>query len=378
MELTTALMFCVAGSTVLAARLAATHRAEPAGPLPAASPGTLDVSVIVPARDERHNLDRLLTSLNALSPAPREIIVVDDHSSDGSAELAASYGARVVRPEPLPHGLVGKSWACAAGARVAQGRALLFTDADTEHAPDSLARALSVLAQPGVGLVSVAPTHRLVQLWEQLQGAFHLLLLIATRAGAQSLSRDTRRRFAIGQYLLMRRDVYDLVGGHLSVADQLSEDLALAQRVAAFGSEVRVVFARDLYRVRMYPEGLAAFLAGWRRSFRDGMGRAGLLGGLELTLVITYLLRLPLWCLDALASGAYGVAAFFACAYCTTAWLISREQRHYGAFHGASALLYPLPVLAFVVVSTLSLGDALLGRPVVWRGRRIEQGRPAG
>jgi len=355
LDLTFELLVCVAGSTLLAYRLAGA-RPEPDAPKPT-SADTVDVSVIVPARDEIHNLG--------------------DHSRDGSGALALSLGARVVVPEPLPRGAVGKPWACAAGARVATGSTLLFTDADTEHTPGSLGAALGLLQARGAGLLSAVPTHRVVDFWERLQGTFQLLLLIATRAGTRTPAAHSARRYAIGQYLLLRRDVYDAVGGHLAVVDRLSEDLALARAVAAHGHPVQVMFAPDLYRVRMYPEGFAAFVAGWRRSFRDGLPSAGPSAVLELTTVIAYLLGVPLWGLSAFAAGQYWVAAFFAFAYLTTAWVLSRAQRHLGPFSGMSALAYPLPVLAFVGVSLLSLLDTLLGRPVMWRGRRIAQRPPA-
>ena len=77
------------------------------------------ISIVVPARDEAHNLPRLLASLAALTPAPAEVIVVDDHSTDGTGDLARAAGATVVVPPPLPPGWLGKAWACHAGAQVA-------------------------------------------------------------------------------------------------------------------------------------------------------------------------------------------------------------------------------------------------------------------
>jgi 4,4'-diaponeurosporenoate glycosyltransferase len=323
------------------------------------------VSIVVPARDEAENLPALLRSLQALKCPPLEVLVVDDHSRDATAEVARAYGARVVTPDPRPSTFIGKPWACLAGARVARGRYLLFTDADTVHAPDSLQRALAVLLAEKAGLVSWVPTHRLVARWEKLQGAFQLLLLIATRADTQRS--NVARPFAIGQYLLFDRAVYDAIGGHEAVPHRIAEDLALAKLVAPYG--VRVLFAPGALQVRMYPEGVRAFLAGWRRSFRDGLHAAPREHALEVALVIGWLLGIPIWFAEAVARGEWLGAAGWLLGYVLTALLVAREQRHYGSFSTASAFAYPLAVLAFVVVTTCSLSDALLRKPVVWRGR---------
>lgn len=333
------------------------------------------VSIIVPARNEAHNLPTLLASLNALEPKPHEIIVVDDHSHDGTGDIARSFGAIVVTPTPMPEGWIGKSWACWTGVQHATGDFVLFTDADTLHAPDSLVQSLGALIDDGAGLVSVIPTHRVVAFWERLQGVFQLLLLVATRAGARDKPGSGERRFAIGQYLLFRRKVYDAIGGHKAIASRLAEDLALARVVADAGYGVRVLFAPGAMQVRMYPEGLRAFFAGWRRSFRDGVSSAGVRAVFEIVMVNGWLLGIPLWMTLAVFSGQWLLVISWAAAYCLTAWVIAREQSNYGPFAGWSALCYPLFVLLFVMVSGASLFDTLRGAPVMWRGRSIQLAR---
>ncbi len=361
------LVIMVLGSSLFLWRLR-TARADVRA---AATLAASQVSIIVPARNESHNLPTLLSSLRALDPAPREVIVVDDHSSDGTGDIARSFGVTVVTPGAMPVGWIGKSWACWAGVQSSRGAFLLFTDADTWHAPDSLGRSLGALVGEGAGLVSLMPTHRVEAFWERLQGVFQLLLLVATRAGARERAGCGERRFAIGQYLLFRRTVYDAVGGHRAIAGRLAEDLALARLVADAGHGVRVLFARDALQVRMYPEGLAAFFAGWRRSFRDGVGSAGLRAVLEIVLVNGWLLGIPLWLSTALIGGQWRLAGAWAAAYCLTAWVISREQRHYGPFPGWTALFYPCFVSLFVMITGASLFDSLRGAQVVWRGRSI-------
>ncbi len=336
--------------------------------------GTPRVSIIVPARDEASNLPALLASLRALDPPAHEIIVVDDHSSDGTGALARAAGATVIVPPPLPAGVMGKPWACQAGADAATGELLLFTDADTVHAPDALARARAALQAHGADLLSVVPTHRVVAAWERLQGAFHLLLLIAAAAGARATRGE--RRYSIGQYLLFRRDAYARIGGHRAITGRVAEDLALAGRVADAGLRVETVHAPGLFAVRMYPQGVRDFVRGWRRSFREGMAAAGTGGMLETIAVVGWLLGLPLFAGLHALGGMPLAAAAYAGAWILTIAEVARRQRAVGRFGAWTAVGYPVAVLAFLLISLLATLDRLRGAPVVWRGRSVRVERP--
>ena len=122
------------------------RRLRPCAEVSAPRP-TPTVSIIIPARNEEHNLPTLLRSLAAQSVKPHEIIVVDDGSTDRTAEVARQLGATVIASQPLPDGWRGKTWACHQGAQAATGELLLFVDADTWFEPDGLARVLSAYYQ---------------------------------------------------------------------------------------------------------------------------------------------------------------------------------------------------------------------------------------
>lgn len=337
-----------------------------------ATGGSVPVSIIVPARNEAHNLPALLRSIARLDPAPAEVIVVDDHSSDHTGDIARAAGATVVTPPPLPADWNGKPWACHAGAAVARGDYLLFTDADTVHAPDSLARALACAREQNADLVSVIPSHVIHSMWERLQSVFHLLLLVATGAGASRARGE--RRFSIGQYLLFRRDAYQRAGGHEAVRERIAEDLALARTIAERGGRVSTMYAPGLLRVRMYPEGFAAFVRGWRRSFHEGLAAAGLVASLEMVAVIGWLLGAPLLILTAAASHSAVGVVLGTVGYLAAIVAVGRRQGGIGAFGAYAAPLYPVFVLVFVLVSVLALCDRLVGAKVVWKGRRVISG----
>ena len=369
-DLIVGLIFLVVGATIFLVRLLPLQkRRRSFAPLLSIP----DTSIIVPARNEAHNLPRLLTSLKTMEPAPLEVIVVNDHSTDETRAVAEAHGVQVVDAPEKPSDWIGKSWACQVGAQLAKGEILLFTDADTEHSRDSLACSIAQLRGEGLGLVSVVPTHILKAFWERLQGVFQLLLLIATRAGEGRLDASTSRRYAIGQYLLFTRQAYEAIDGHNSVRGILAEDLALARNTAQKGFGVGILMAPGLMRVRMYPEGVWAFVAGWRRSFRDGVSTAGARASMEVVLVVGWLLGAFIGLVGAFALDAPGwELAFWAVSYGMSAFFIAHQQRHLGPFSWGSALLYPIFLSLFVWVTLLSLFDALRGAPVRWRGRSFK------
>jgi len=331
--------------------------------------GTL-VSVIVPARNESGTIDGLLQSLRRTTYSPVEIIVVDDASTDDTAALAERHAAedsrvRVVHGAALPEGWYGKSWACVQGYRAARGDLLLFTDADTLHEPDVLARAAGGLDRSGADLATLLTRQELVTFWERAVMPQILTLLLFRYRPAQ-LNRARRRRDVIanGQFILVRRDAYEAVGTHEVVRDGVAEDLLLAQRFLEKGKRLRAWWADDLISTRMYT-GLGAMVEGWSKNIYLG-GRATFPEEpLLRSLVPLALVAGPLfWLLPvvALMVGASWAPAAIALsvAFWTLIVLGLRVPPMYG-------LAYPLGAVVTLVMVARSLlrGD----RRVVWRGR---------
>ena len=157
-------------------------RTLPAGPAAAArTPSSPSISVVIPARDEEHTLPLVLASLARLSVPVDEIVVVDDGSSDRTAEVARAAARARGRGNAPAAGWTGKAWACQTGAGATTGGLLLFLDADTALAPDAMDGLLALHEQHG-GLVSVQPFHRVVRPYEQLSAYFNVVSLLASGA----------------------------------------------------------------------------------------------------------------------------------------------------------------------------------------------------
>ena len=247
------------------------------------------VSVIVPARNEEACLGTCLQSLQAQTGVTFEIIVVDDGSTDRTREIAESFpGVRVIDAAPLRPGWSGKTNAMQAGARVAQGEWLLFTDADTVHLPGSLARAVAEAKQRGAVLLSYSPKQEVHGFWEKAVMPVIFAELAATYRPSEVSNPASPAAAANGQYLLISREAYDGVGGHAGVASSLLEDVALARAVKASGRKIFFRFGSDAVRTRMY-RSFADLKEGWTKNlallFPSAL-RLALLRFLEFVLIV--------------------------------------------------------------------------------------------
>lgn len=217
------------------------------------TPATPQVSVIIPARNEEANLAACLESLTTQTGVDFEIIVVDDQSTDCTVEIARGFPkVRVIDAGPLPAGWTGKNNAVATGARAARGMWLVFTDADTVHLPGSLARALQEANENTADLLSYSPEQIAVTFWEMAVLPVVFAELARQYPPKKVSDPNSPEAAANGQYLLIRREVYDAVGGHAAVASNILEDVALAQAVKASGYKIRFRYAADAVRTRMY------------------------------------------------------------------------------------------------------------------------------
>jgi 4,4'-diaponeurosporenoate glycosyltransferase len=320
------------------------------------------LSVIIPARNEEDNLPHLLQSLASQSVRPKEIIVVDDASTDHTDEVARQNGARVITSQPLPDGWRGKTWACRQGAQAASGSMLLFLDADTWFEPEGLACALAEFQAGGGGALSLAPYHVVRDFHEQFSAFFNLVMLAGT--GAFTLLGDRfPRPGLLGQFLLIHRAAYQRVGGHEVVKGRILENFWLSKQLQAAKVPMRCRSGRGVFSFRMYPEGWRSLVAGWTKGFASGAGQTPWplllliivwLGGLIFAPIGVVTCGVPLLWL-----GVYGLCAV------QVAWLLRRA----GTFHWSAAIFYPVLVLFFFAVFAGSVFRS--GKTVSWKGRKI-------
>jgi glycosyltransferase involved in cell wall biosynthesis len=275
------------------------------------------VSIIVPARNEEACLGACLQSLVAQTGIAFEIIVVDDISTDRTAEIAKSFvypgedargstdhvgaGAltrppvHVISAPPLSDNWTGKNNAMSAGAKLAKAKWLLFTDADTIHKPGSLARAVAEAEQHGAALLSYSPDQEVRTFWEKAVMPVIFAELAATYPPKKVNDPALPIAAANGQYLLISREAYDAIGGHTKIANDLLEDVALARLVKSSGRKIFFRYGGDAVRTRMY-RNWAQMKEGWTKNlallFKEPVQLAGQNIALSLMIVLAPLLAL--------------------------------------------------------------------------------------
>jgi chlorobactene glucosyltransferase len=265
------------------------------------------VSILVPARNEALNIEACAGSLMVQDYPNYELIVLDDHSEDGTGEilrrlgLGEEGGRRVITGAPLPAGWTGKGWACHQLSQAARGEYLFFTDADTAHAPGTVSAAVAMAQASGAALLSAWPRLITVTLGEQLiipmillvglSGYPHWLVTLLQRhphlaARLPAFARHTLGA-ANGQFMFFTRAGYERIGGHAALHDHLVEDVALGRAVAAkMGEGMRLLNCEslDFSTCRMYRsfgETWEGFTKNMRAAFEDSLAGFLLLGSLQ-------------------------------------------------------------------------------------------------
>jgi len=320
------------------------------------------VSIIIPARNEEQNLPRLLSSITRL-PEIAEIIVVDDSSTDRTAEIARQYQAQVLHPGDPPEDVTGKVWACACGAEAATTPLLMFLDADTFFQPGGLSAMLHTYSrQPDNTAMSVLPFVVTERPYEELSLFFNLLM--AFGAGGFGVFQSPR---LFGQSLLLSREFYYRIGGHTAVGRSVLENVHMARHVeAAKGKSICLGGKNDLH-MRMFPDGSEQLCDGWTKAFAEGAASTDLR-----ILAVTIL-----W-LSALASivvllflGPEQERWMVAILYLLAATQVLFFARKIGSFRVVTCLFYPLPLMFFFILFTRSAVRRVLGQHTNWRGRSV-------
>jgi hypothetical protein len=325
-------------------------------------PGTGDrpvsqtVAVLVPVRDEATRIEPCLRALLAQRGVPNlEILVLDDGSTDGSADIIRAVGGvRLLAGDPLPPGWLGKPYACAQLAAATDAEILVFVDADVVLAPNAVAASVAML--DGFDLLSPYPKivgQSLVQ--PLLQWSWLTFLPLR----AMERSRRPALAAAGGQFLVARAAAYRAAGGHAAVRDRVLEDIELARAVKRAGGRIALADGSSLATCRMY--------GSWRELI-DGYGKSlwasfgSMAGAAWVIALLTTLYVLPLFTfsLAGLAAYALGVAGRVVTARAT------------GARPLPEALAHPVSIVLFAWLVVVSFRRRRQGR-LTWKGRRIEE-----
>ncbi len=326
------------------------------------------VSVLIPARNEEASIGAALEAILASQGADFEVVVLDDHSTDRTAEIVSSITDPRVRLEqagPLPKGWCGKMYACAQLARHARHDVFVFIDADVRLGPEALAHFAALPQTRAADLVSGIPRQVTESLLERLMiPLIHFVLLAYLPMGRMRASTAPCYAAGCGQLMIATRRGYEAAGGHQAIRQTMHDGINLPRSFRRAGLRTDVVDVTRLLRCRMYTDAATTW-HGLAKNAHEGLGTTAgilpwtvlLLGGQVLPFVMLMVAPSPL---SSVAAGLALLPRLLA------AWRF--EQSWLGA------LLHPLGVSLLVAVQWYARGLRALGRPPAWKGRRMDLG----
>ncbi len=354
----------------------------PPPPAPAGPPAR--VSVLIPARNEAAGIGACLRGVLASEGVELEVVVLDDASTDGTADAARAVDPRVrVEPAPpLPPGWAGKQHACFTLSKLASHDILTFLDADVRLAPHALARLVAFQRVSGAALVSGFPRQETVTVLEKLLlPLINWLLVCYLPIGVMRRMPLPGLGAGCGQWFLTTREAYETVGGHAAVRASFHDGVKLPRAYRHAGLMTDVCDATDLATCRMY-RSAGDVWRGLAKNAREGMaGPVGvwvwttlLFGGQVLPFVLLA------WAAttepDAVGLQTWLRVAGSATAGCVLVYLPRLEAAARFRTTQAGALLHPVGILLLLAVQWYAVGRHWLGRPVGWKGRHQPAAHP--
>jgi hypothetical protein len=330
--------------------------------LAATPPAGVQVSILIPARNEAANIGACLEAALASTGCAVEVLVMDDGSTDNTAEIVRGYAARDARVRllaapSLPPGWTGKVHACARLAEAAEGTHFLFIDADVRLAPHAAAAMAAHSAANNIALVSGVPKQEMKTIGEGLTVPFiNFLLLCYLPFGGRAIQRKPSLAAACGQLILVERGAYVATGGHTTIKGVLHDAIALARLFRERGHDTEIVDGAPLATCRMY-DGFGPAWAGFVKNAREGMATPI---GLPIWTVLLAGAHLWPWALLPDLEAVATILLMFALRAAVT--IRTREPWW-------TVPLHPLTVIVALAIQWTALLRSALGLKSGWKGR---------
>jgi chlorobactene glucosyltransferase len=260
------------------------------------------ISVCVPARNEERNIRACVEAILAQDYPNFEVIVLEDRSTDGTSEILRSLVAqndnlKVIPGSDLPKDWAGKPHALFQASAAARGDWLCFVDADTFLSPTTLSSCYTKAIETDADMFTIMTFQIMGSFWEKVVMPIVMTSLSVGFSPRKVNDPESKDAIANGQFILIKRSVYDAIGGHESVKDQIVEDKAISEQVKWNGYRLIVANGYSVAKTRMYTS-LAEMWEGWTKNIYLGLSDQPslmLLGVFGAFILLVTALVLPLW-----------------------------------------------------------------------------------
>jgi chlorobactene glucosyltransferase len=340
------------------------------------------ISVCVPARNEERNIRACVGSILAQDYPYFEVIVLDDRSTDATPQILHQLSTqnsklKVIRGSDLPSGWAGKPHALFQASAAAQGAWLCFVDADTFLSPQTLSSCYVKAIETKADMFTIMTFQILGSFWEKVVMPIVMTALSVGFSPRKVNDPNSKDAIANGQFILIRRPVYDAIGGHESVKDQIVEDKAIAEQIKWNGYRLIVADGHSVARTRMYTS-LPEMWEGWTKNIYLGLSDRPslmLLGVFGALILLVAALVLPLWPLLGILWYSRGGdwLALTVIAESLILWTIVIYARARVAIGMGISAWYactlPLGAAMFAAMMFTSTWKVLSGKGITWKER---------
>lgn len=335
------------------------------------------LSVCIPARNEERDIKACVESLLHQDYPEFEVIVVDDNSTDETAEIVYSMKAQYpnlvfVPGKQLEPGWFGKPYALYQAYKMSRGKYLLFTDADLIYQPQALKSAMHTLISRDLDLLTLMPAAIFGSFWERAVQPVIFGFIAALTRFRKINSPNYDSAMGFGAFLLFKKESYQRIGGHLSVRQEILDDVMLAKNAKLNGLSMLVAEGKHLFSIRMY-HSLEEIWVGWRKNMFLAMKGSVIRTFYYTSVILCFVLTPYIVVIGNLWVGTgeiwVGSALFGLILTLVTGLALCRQLN----LEKRNVFLFPLGAIIMSAIMLNSMTQIGFHGRAEWRGRTYEQ-----
>lgn len=324
------------------------------------------LSIVIPARNEEHNIANLLEDLRGQDYAIHEIICVDDGSTDRTRKVIEEFHVTLIKIDDKAKDWMGKAWACQVGGQIATGELILFLDADVRLKKDGISALIQEYHKEQC-VISLQPYHEMKCGYEQASLFFNLVQI-----AGNGVSSFIKNRYVglFGPLILFPTRVYKEIGGHNIARYSIVDDLTIGEGLKKRKIPFRLYLGGEHISYRMYGNGIKGLIEGWTKNYATGAGKTPWYHFILVFMWINGLTTVSILSFQMIYQSdiKMGVTLFY------LIWVLEliRIGKPIGNFKIYTVLFFPLYLVIFIILFLISIYKRVFSRKVTWKDRKIK------